>query len=236
VLDRIVRNTMTSHFILHQVSQPCLCLNKTLLLSLSQHIPALWKLAVSAAVPARIACANLIPLLYCHLSSLQRLRIRGLLNRLLVDTVSEVRAYVLSSVCVRIMRSIVTKKISEKFIEPEAITLNWISHCMVQGSGDIEMDMRKAALLLCKNMVEYSSLGQSDGAEVNAIGKILILVAPSSLFACLHSVCRAVEEMKLFVSDDRDPPTFTADLVIIPAISDIHIMFCRSVHCSHLPA
>lgn len=69
------------------------------------------------------------------------------------------------------MRSIVTKKVAEKFIEHESITLNWISHCMVQGSTDIEMDMRKASLLLCKNMVEYSSLGQSDAAEVNDIGK-----------------------------------------------------------------
>lgn len=74
------------------------------------------------------------------------------------------------------MRSIVTKKIAENFIEPESVTLNWISHCMVQGSTDIEMDMRKASLLLCKNMVEYSSLGQSDAAEVNDIGKELIFI------------------------------------------------------------
>lgn len=74
------------------------------------------------------------------------------------------------------MRSIVTKKVAEKFIEPESITLNWISHCMVQGSTDIEMDMRKASLLLCKNMVEYSSLGQTDVLEVNDIGKYIIYV------------------------------------------------------------
>lgn len=81
------------------------------------------------------------------------------------------------------MRSIVSKKISEKFIEPESVTLNWISHCMVQGSTDIEMDMRKAALLLCKNMVEYASLGQNDGAEVNTIGNylnLLIFIFPST--------------------------------------------------------
>lgn len=188
------------------------------LLILPQHIPALWKLAGCAAVPARIGCANLIPLIYCHLSSLQRLRIRGLLNRLLVDTVSEVRAYVLSSVCVRIMKSIVTKNISEKFIEPESVTLNWISHCMVQGSTDIEMDMRRASLLLCKNMVEYSSLGQDDGAEVNAIG-----MCPESLFTSTS----LVQGMQVFLSGDRNPPTFSPELVVLPSTSDIHIMFCR---------
>jgi hypothetical protein len=78
------------------------------------------------------------------------------------------------------MRSIVTKNISEKFIEPESVTLNWISHCMVQGSTDIEMDMRRASLLLCKNMVEYSSLGQDDGAEVNAIGMSFPILSPTS--------------------------------------------------------
>jgi hypothetical protein len=186
---------MTPQLLLQQVSHfpsfSSLSLTHLLPPSVLQHIPALWKLAGCAAVPARIGCANLIPLIYCHLSSLQRLRIRGLLNRLLVDTVSEVRAYVLSSVCVRIMRSIVTKNISEKFIEPESVTLNWISHCMVQGSTDIEMDMRRASLLLCKNMVEYSSLGQNDGAEVNAIG----LFPPS---------CRAFPPLLFTVHSSRD--------------------------------
>jgi hypothetical protein len=105
--------------------------------------------------------------MYISLSELQRLRIRGLVNRLMVDSVGAVRAYVLSSVCVRILRSVVqrpTDKGADRTLidQSASVTLNWIAHCMVQGSTDIELDVRKGALQACKNLIEYSALGADD--------------------------------------------------------------------------
>mmetsp|Transcript_22938 Transcript_22938/g.33534 ORF Transcript_22938/g.33534 Transcript_22938/m.33534 type:complete len:1131 (+) Transcript_22938:214-3606(+) len=188
VLDLLVRNSMTGELLQ------------------SQHVPTLWKLTGSNSVPARIACANLVPLVYVHLSALQRLRIRGLVNRLMVDSVGSVRAYVLSSVCVRILRSVVQRRDSEKFVEPESITLNWVAHCMVQGCTDIETDVRRGALQACKNLIEYSSLGVEDNS------------------ADSHEL---VKEMEIYLSDDRSPQTFCPEEVVRPNISDVHIMFCR---------
>lgn len=190
-----------------------------------QHIPALWKLAGSVSVAARIACANLVPLVYMSLTDLQKLRVRGLVNRLMVDSVGAVRAYVLSSVCVRILRAVVQKDprdISEPgqgSVDPEqdgvlgrsaAITLNWIAHCMVQGSTDIELDVRKGALQACKHLVEYSSLG-CDDEDADAAEKYVDIV----------------EEMQIYISDDISAPTFNVATVLRPPMSEVHIMFCR---------
>ena len=141
----------------------------------THHIPSLWRLAGGTAPSARMACANLVPLLYLHLTPLQRLRTRGLLNRLLVDTVPAVRAYVLNSVCVRLMHSVVEKPSESgaataeeppRRSEPETVTLNWISHVLVQGSLDPHVDVRQSALLACNQMIEYHSLGlQENGAN-----------------------------------------------------------------------
>lgn len=176
----------------------CLVIDRLVQISLTpymlktHHIPSLWRLAGGSAPPARLACANLVPLVYLHLSPLQRLRIRGLLNRLLVDAVPAVRAYVLHSVCVRLLHAVVTRpgtsgrgaagaaagergggggsqeeqeeqegeQEKKKSGEPELVTLNWISHVLVQGSLDAHVDVRQSALLACNQMIEYHSLGE----------------------------------------------------------------------------
>jgi hypothetical protein len=148
--------------------------------------------------------------MYISLSELQRLRIRGLVNRLMVDSVGAVRAYVLSSVCVRILRSVVqrpTDKGADRTLidQSASVTLNWIAHCMVQGSTDIELDVRKGALQACKNLIEYSALGADDDT----------------------SNADLVEEMQTYISEDISPPTFNPELVLRPPIGDVHIMFCR---------
>ena len=185
-----------------------------------QHIPALWKLSSSVSVAARIACANLVPLVYMSVSDLQRLRIRGLINRLMVDSVGAVRAYVLSSVCVRILRAVVMRPSDNKesTAEPRcngghvdvlgqsaAVSLNWIAHCVVQGSTDIEMDVRKGALHACKNLIEYSSLGAEDQESSREL----------------------IEEMRAYISEDTNPPTFLSEKVLLPQLPEVHIMFCR---------
>jgi len=149
----------------------CLVIDRLVQISLNpymiktHHIPSLWRLAGGNAPSARIACANLIPLLYLHLTPLQRLRTRGLLNRLLVDTIPAVRAYVLNSVCVRLLHSVVAKlpptakDKSPQPVEPQTVTLNWMSHVLVQGSLDTHVDVRQSALLACNQMIEYHSLG-----------------------------------------------------------------------------
>ena len=184
----------------------------------AQHIPALWKLAGSVSVAARIACANLVPLLYMNLSELQQLRIRGLINRLMVDSVGAVRAYVLSSVCVRILRAVVQRQYnkdeddgsscSDALGTGASVTLNWIAHCMIQGSTDIEVDVRKGSLLACKNLIEYSALGTEEEGGVN---------------------CDLIEEMRTYISDNISLPTFVPEKVLRPQLSEVHILCCRSV-------
>ena len=168
-----------------------------------------------------------MPLVYIHLSSIQRLRIRGLVNRLMSDSISAVRSYVLSSVCIRILKSIVTRHtITVGSQEEESVTLNWIAHCMVQGSNDNDTEVRKSALQICRILVEYSALG----SEIN-------LPENQSLIKELYSYL-----------PDIDPPitTFSYDTIslsekkegvleggegsiIIPSIADVHIMFCRAL-------
>lgn len=78
----------------------------------------------------------------------------------MVDSICAVRAYVLSSVCVRILKSIVSHHPTSLGVkEEESITLNWIAHCMIQGSNDNELDVRKSALQICRILVEYSATG-----------------------------------------------------------------------------
>ncbi len=170
---------------------------------------------------ARIACANLIPLVYIHLSSLQRLRLRGLVNRLMVDSISAVRAYVLSSVCVRILRSVVTREPTMLGAnEEESVTLNWIAHCMIQGSVDNEMEVRKSALQTCRMLVEYSALGV-DGSNLqqNEFGNFLKLLSLNHLAKELHSYAtEIIPKVATFPFDEN---------VTIPSLSDVHIMFCR---------
>ena len=149
----------------------CLVIDRLVQVSLNpymiktHHIPSLWRLAGGAAPPARLASANLVPQLYMNMSPIQRLRIRGLLNRLLVDTVPVVRAYVLNSVCVRLLHAVVSRPKGDGIesnlheCEPATVTLNWISHVLVQGSLDPNVDVRQSALLACNQMIEYHSLG-----------------------------------------------------------------------------
>ena len=133
-----------------------------------------------------------------------------------------VRAYVLSSVCVRILRAVVLRPADNKASlfglasdhdsdhllgHSAAVTLNWIAHCMVQGSTDIEMDVRKGALQVCKNLIEYSSLGaEEELAESNI---------------------ELIEEMQAYISEDISPPTFMPEMVLRPRLPEVHIMFCR---------
>jgi hypothetical protein len=62
------------------------------------------------------------------------------------------------------MRTIVTTSADDIYVEDESVTLNWIAHCMVQGSNDTESDVRRAALQICRCLVEYSALGADEGS------------------------------------------------------------------------
>lgn len=152
------------------------------------HIPNLWRLGGSSCVPARVACADLVPILYLNLTEIQKLRVRGLINRLLVDSIAVVRAHVMLFTCSRILRNIVeipTPKEESKsagnssnnsntstaegatfrndkdtvFNDAHSATVNWIAHCVVQTSGDVDADVRKASLQACSRMIEYFALG-----------------------------------------------------------------------------
>lgn len=187
----------------------CLVIDRLVQISLNpfmlrnHHIPSLWRLAGGHAPPARLACANLVPLIYLHLSTLQRLRIRGLLNRLLVDAVPAVRAYVLNSVCLRILHAVVSRSEvkqspddTDNADDAEKATLGWISHVMSQGSHDSHVDVRQSALLLCNRMIEYYSLGlkqkhgEGKGESQRLVSEIQSLLSdlpPSSQFSAAKS-------------------------------------------------
>ncbi len=96
------------------------------------------------------------------------------MNRLLVDSVSIVRAHVMSSVCSRILRIIVTSpEASDRktvFSDMHAATLNWISHCVVQTSADVDMEVRRASLEACGHLIEYYALGNYDDEQKTTEG------------------------------------------------------------------
>jgi hypothetical protein len=97
------------------------------------------------------------------------------MNRLLVDSVSAVRAYLLSNVCVRLLRDAVARpQTDEVNVDHESVTLNWIAYCMVQGSTDIDIQVRKGSLEICLKLIEYGALHlESDNIESN-LGLYLI--------------------------------------------------------------
>jgi hypothetical protein len=185
-----------------------------------QHLPSLWKLAGSTSVQARIACANLVPLVYIHLSSLQRLRIRGLVNRLMVDSLCAVRSYVLSSVCIRILKSVVTRhtNFSLGTQEEESVTLNWIAHCMIQGSNDNDTEVRKSALQICRILVEYSALGSEMKSQQN-----------QSLIKELYDFIPEIAPPVTTFPSDGTSVSVVKEEIIIPTVADVHIMFCRAL-------
>lgn len=134
----------------------------------------------------------------------------------MVDSIFAVRSYVLSNVCVRILKSIGTKQSGTTYLEEEeSITLNWIAHCMIQGSNDNELEVRKSALQICRILVEYSALGSEMNTPEN-----------QSLIKELYSyVPDTTPPVTTFPSDS----TGGSDSIIIPNVADVHIMFCRAL-------
>jgi hypothetical protein len=132
----------------------------------------------------------------------------------MVDSLCAVRAYVLSSVCIRILKSVVTRHtVSLGTEEEESITLNWIAHCMIQGSNDNDTEVRKSALQICRILVEYSALGSEMSSNQN-----------QSLIKELYDFTPEISPPVTAF-----PSTMSGDEVIIPSVADVHIMFCRAL-------
>jgi hypothetical protein len=144
------------------------------------------------------------------------------------DSISAVRSYVLSSVCIRILKSVVTRHtISLGSQEEESVTLNWIAHCMIQGSNDNDTEVRKSALQICRILVEYSALGsEMNQAENQSLVKELYSYLPDIAPPVTTFSYDTISKSRVMEGEREGDGEGD---IIIPSMADVHIMFCRAL-------
>jgi hypothetical protein len=155
----------------------------------------------------------------------------------MVDSISAVRSYVLSSVCIRILKSVVThhNALSLGTEEEESVTLNWIAHCMIQGSNDNDAEVRKSALQICRILVEYSALGsEMNNAENQSLIKELYSYLPDTAPPVTTFSYDSLSSSSSGNTGEGSPGGGEDSKgregdVIIPGMADVHIMFCRAL-------